>query len=175
MNKLAIPAALLAAFAASAVYAEDKLRARLSGLQEVPVVSTAASGKFEAEIDRTGNAIDYEITYTGMQGAVTQSHVHVGQHSVNGGIVLWICGSANTPGPAGTPVCTSPDGHFAGTWRPENVQTVGTQQIATGELDEVIAAMRAGAAYANVHSNLSPGGEIRGQIRASRHGGKGKD
>jgi hypothetical protein len=40
-----------------------------------------------------------------------------------------------------------------------------SQQLAAGELAEVIAAMRAGAAYANVHTNLSPGGEIRGQIR----------
>ena len=35
-----------------------------------------------------------------------------------------------------------------------------------GELAEVIAAIRAGSAYANVHTSLSPGGEIRGQIRA---------
>ena len=40
-----------------------------------------------------------------------------------------------------------------------------SQQLAAGELAEVIAAIRAGAAYANVHTNLSPGGEIRGQIR----------
>jgi hypothetical protein len=41
------------------------------------------------------------------------------------------------------------------------------QQLTTGDLAEIIAAIRAGAAYANVHTNLSPGGEIRGQIRAS--------
>src|SRR5207249_11246942 len=50
----------------------------------------------------------------------------------------------------------------------ENVQTVATQQFAPGELDEVIAAIRAGVAYVNVHSNLSPGGQIREQIRANR-------
>jgi len=168
MKKLAIATALAALFAAGAASADDKVRARLSGLQEVPVVSTEANGTFEADIGRTGDAIDYEITYTGMQGTVTQSHMHVGQRSVNGGIVLWICGSATNPGPAGTQVCTSPNGHFAGTWRPENVQNVATQQIATGELDEVIAAIRAGAAYVNVHTSLSPGGEIRGQVRANR-------
>jgi hypothetical protein len=173
MKKLSILSALVLAWGVSAAAkADDKVRARLMGFQEVPVVSTEGSGTFEAVINRNGNAIDYEITYTGMQGTVLQSHMHVGQRSVNGGIVLWICGNnittPPTSGPAGTPVCTSPNGHFAGTWRPENVQTVVAQQIATGELDEVIAAIRAGVAYVNVHTNISPGGEIRGQVRANR-------
>jgi hypothetical protein len=38
------------------------------------------------------------------------------------------------------------------------------QQLTAGDLAEVIRAIRAGAAYANVHTDLSPGGEIRGQI-----------
>ena len=44
-----------------------------------------------------------------------------------------------------------------------------TQQLNAGDLAGVIAAMRASAAYANVHTSpLSPGGEIRGQIRRHR-------
>jgi len=174
MKKLAIITAVLAAFPALSASADDKIRAKLMGFQEVPVVSTEASGTFEAVISPNGDAIDYEITYTGMQGTVTQSHVHVGQRSVNGGIVLWVCGTAlnvpgvnNTPGPAGTPTCTSPNGHFAGTWMAANVQTVTAQQLG-GNIEEVITAIRAGAAYANVHTLISPGGEIRGQIRANR-------
>jgi hypothetical protein len=42
------------------------------------------------------------------------------------------------------------------------------QGIAATEIEELLAAMRAGAAYANVHSGVTgngfPGGEIRGQI-----------
>jgi len=174
MQKFAIAAAIGALLVAGTAKADDdkgdKVRAHLMGFQEVPAVSTGASGTFEAVISPKGDAIDYEITYTGVQGTVTQSHMHVGQRSVNGGIVLWICSSATNPAPANatTAVCTSPDGHFAGTWRPENIQTVATQQIKTGELNEVITAIRAGVAYVNVHSNLSPGGEIRGQVRVSR-------
>src|SRR6266702_2783335 len=165
MKRLSIVTALLLASTAGA---DVKIRTTLMGFQEVPAVSTQATATFEAVISPNGDAIDYEITYSGMQGTVTQSHMHVGQPRVNGGIVLWICGTTGTPGPAGTPTCTSPDGHFVGTWRPENVQTVAAQQFAPGELDEVIAAMRAGVAYVNVHSNISTGGEIRGQIHANR-------
>jgi hypothetical protein len=43
--------------------------------------------------------------------------------------------------------------------------SMAPQQLAAGDLAAVIAAIRAGAAYANVHTNVSPGGEIRGQIR----------
>ncbi len=42
------------------------------------------------------------------------------------------------------------------------------QGIEARELTEAIAAIRAGSGYANVHSNVFPGGEIRGQIRASK-------
>jgi hypothetical protein len=40
----------------------------------------------------------------------------------------------------------------------------GAQGVAAGELDELIEALRDGVAYANVHSTLWPGGEIRSQL-----------
>jgi hypothetical protein len=43
-------------------------------------------------------------------------------------------------------------------------------------LSEVIAAIRAGVAYANVHATpLNPGGEIRGQIHDSMESGDRDD
>jgi len=42
------------------------------------------------------------------------------------------------------------------------------QGIAAGEFAEVVQAIRNGAAYANVHSQAFPGGEIRDQVRDFR-------
>jgi hypothetical protein len=44
----------------------------------------------------------------------------------------------------------------------------GGQGIAAGEFAEILNALRAGVAYANVHTAAFGGGEIRGQIRALR-------
>jgi hypothetical protein len=173
MRKLLIVMALFAAVAAPTVVRAEHIQATLSGYEEVPVVSTVATGEFRAMISPDDLFIDYELAYSGLQGTVTQAHIHVAQPSVNGTIVIWLCQTATNIGPAGTPTCTPESGTFAGTITAANVVAPTTtpgqqQQIAAGELAEVIAAMRAGAAYVNVHTNLSPGGEIRGQIRASR-------
>jgi len=49
------------------------------------------------------------------------------------------------------------------------------QQLTAGDLADVIKAIRAGVAYANVHTSVSPGGEIRGQIRALHRDGDDDD
>jgi hypothetical protein len=40
--------------------------------------------------------------------------------------------------------------------------------FAVGNLDDVLIAIAAGKAYGNVHTTVSPGGEIRGQISHDR-------
>jgi hypothetical protein len=148
------------------------LHAHLKGFQEVPSVSTVATGELNARINPGDTSIDYTLTYSGLQGNVTQSHIHIGQRSVNGGIVLWFCQTTTNPGPAGTPTCTNGSGTFSGTFTSANVVAIGGanigQQVSAGEFAKVIAAIRGGVAYANVHTVLSTGGEIRGQIKVVR-------
>jgi hypothetical protein len=147
---------------------DNRLNARLLGINEVPSVSTGASGRLNVTIARDGQSIDYELSFSGLQAAVAQSHIHIARKNVNGGIVLWLCqGTAKPADPAIaalTPACPQ-EGTVTGTLTSANVTPVGTQQIGPNELNEVISLIRAGAAYANVHTALSPGGEIRGQIR----------
>lgn len=147
---------------------DNRLSAKLVGINEVPSVSTVASGRFKATISQDEQSIDYELSFSGLQGVVAQSHIHIARKDVNGGIVLWLCKGTAVPSDpaisALTPVCPQ-QGTVTGTLTAANVTPVATQQIAAQELDEVIAMIRAGAAYANVHTAPSPGGEIRGQIR----------
>jgi len=131
------------------------------GYLEVPALSSGASGSFEARID--DDMLHYRLSYEGLEGTVTQAHIHFGQRSVNGGISIWLCGTAAALGPAGTPTCPQ-SGIVTRTVGAADVVGPAVQGIAAGELDEIVAAIRAGRAYANVHSTIFPGGEIRGQI-----------
>lgn len=150
------------------------VRARLISYEEVPSVSSTGNGTFKARIDKATGEVDYDFSYEDMQGTVLQAHIHFGQRGVNGGISVWLCQSTTNPAPAAvaatTPICASPAGVYSGRITAGSVVGPGgAQQLGAGELAELVAALRAGVAYVNVHTNLSPGGEIRGQIGAGHH------
>ncbi len=146
--------------------------ADLIGYQEVPALSTTARGHFRAWVDTRANTITYKLSYDALEGTVTQSHVHFGQKGVNGGISFFLCTNAGN-GPAGTQACPPPPAEITGVITadqvigpgPTGTPPAGGQGIEPGALDEIVAAIRAGLAYANVHSSKWPGGEIRGQLR----------
>ena len=148
------------------------LRADLHGFEETPLtLSSTGSGEFVARISHDDSSFEYKLSFEDLEGTVTQSHIHLGQRGLSGGISIWLCGTATNPGPAGTPSCGGPDsGEVTGTVSAANVIGPAGQGIAATEFAEVLKAMREGVTYANVHSTLYPGGEIRGQIR-----GRGKD
>jgi len=131
-------------------------------------ISTGASGSFKIEIDENRDVIDYVLSYDGLEGSVTQAHIHFGLENNVGGIVVWLCQTAGTPAPAAvtaaTPLCPA-HGTVSGTIRPAQVLAQTAQGIGAGDFDKVVNAIRAGAAYANVHTSLYAPGEIRGQIR----------
>jgi hypothetical protein len=148
------------------------VREFLIGYEEVPAVSTVATGEFRSRISDDDTQIDYELSYADLEGSVTQAHIHLGQRGVNGGISVWLCGNASAGPPAinpppGTPACPPSPATVTGTLTAANVVGPAGQGIAAGEFAELIRAIRAGKTYANVHSTKFPGGEIRNQI----HGG----
>jgi hypothetical protein len=143
----------------------NQIREKLTGDEEVPVVLTGAEGKFKATI--ASDEIDYELRYEDLEGAITQAHIHIGQRLANGGISVWLCGNPNPPAvnpPAGTQACPPSPATITGTITAANVVGPAGQGIAANEFDELVDAIRDGFTYANVHSSLAPGGEIRGQL-----------
>jgi hypothetical protein len=165
MKKLAVVVAapLLACAASTAIGDDEKYRLRLSGFEEVPALSTTGSARFKAEINRREDAIDYELSYRDLVGAVTQAHVHFGQMGVNGGISFFLCTNLGN-GPAGTQPCPPAPATVSGRITAADVIGPAGQGIAAGELAEIVAAIRAGIAYANVHSAVFPAGEVRAQF-----------
>ena len=171
MKRLSIFIAVMAGLLTTASVARgETVQATLTGYEETPAaVSTAASGEFTATISPDGTSIDYRERYGGLQAPVTQSHIHVGQLAITGSVVIFLCQTSANPDPTGlAPQCPQ-EGIVTGTITSQNVIAGGTasQQLAAGDLAAVITAIRAGAAYANVHTQVSPGGEIRGQLRVT--------
>ena len=149
---------------------------RLSGFDEVPVVITGATGELRVSIDDRNQTIQYVLTYERIEGGkVQQAHIHLGQQhtATANNIVLFLCtnlGNApGSPAPA-TPACPDgPDGTVTGTLTPASVVPRVAQGVGSNDLTAVIQAIREGVAYGNVHTEVSPSGEIRGNFFEGRH------
>ncbi len=136
--------------------------AALSGTNEVPPVTTPASGS--ATLTVNGAQINYTVTVTNLQNAVV-AHIHIAPVGQNGPVRMNLCGTG-----APVPACTSGTGVLA----------TGTNGTTEGGItfDSLLSAMRTGGAYVNVHTDdgQAPpntgagdmaGGEIRGQVVAN--------
>lgn len=161
---LLVSAAAFVVPAGAQVQVGGTVTARLRGFDEVPAISSSGGGRFNATINEEGTAIEWELSYFNVTGQVTQAHIHFAQKGVNGAIVVFLC--SNLPNsPAGTQACPDSPGSVSGTITFENVGGgANSQGIGPLELPALLRAIRAGIAYANVHSDLFPGGEIRGQL-----------
>ena len=181
MRRLVMSIAVIALVSAFAVVLAQggfkKISELLVGYNEVPAVSTTGNGSFNARISNDESRIDWELSYSDLEGAIQQAHIHIGNVGVNGGISVFLCTNLGN-GPAGTQPCPAPPATISGTIVAADVSpnipataAARTQGLNTGEIDELIKAIRAGATYVNVHSTTWPGGEIRSQIDGnSGHG-----
>ena len=155
-----LAAGLLVASLAGASAGKKNVRSdRLTGLQENPDVSSTGTGSFKATIDDDAQTITYELSYSALEGgAALFAHIHFGKRAVNGGVSAFLCGGGDKP------PCPATEGTVTGVIDAADVVGPAAQGIEAGSFDELVAAIRAGHTYANVHSPRWPGGEIRGQI-----------
>ena len=122
----------------------------LSGANEVPARSTAASGFSQVIID--GDRVHYSVEVDDIQN-VTAAHIHTGAQGVNGPVRVTFFPNDLHP----QRLSVSDKTILAeGTFTSSNVSGISYADLLT--------AIRNGTAYVNVHTTLFPGGEIRGQL-----------
>lgn len=176
MRRLVVSIAVIALVSATTVVLAQgfkKISEFLHGYNEVPSVSTTGNGNFNARISNDESQIDWELRYSDLEGAVQQAHIHIGNVGVNGGITVFLCTNLGN-GPAGIQPCPAPPATISGTIVAADVSpnipatlAARNQGLNTGEIDELIGAIRAGATYVNVHSTMWPSGEVRSQINGN--------
>jgi hypothetical protein len=160
-------AAVMLALVGSAMVSADSnrhdMKARLSGFQEVPAISTQGSGSLRLKVNDAGTSIAFELSYANLEGgAATAAHIHFAQPGVNGAPIAWLCGGG------GKPACPAAPAKVTGTIVAADIVDASAQGIAAGQLGEALRAMRAGVTYVNVHTPLFPAGEIRGLIGGNK-------
>jgi hypothetical protein len=137
----------------------------LDGYQEAPLtLSVPGTGTFRADLAVTAESLSYRLSYSDLTGPALFAHIHLGQPAIAGGVIAFLCDSTENALP-GVPDCPGAGGTVTGTIEPDDVIGPAGQGIASGEFDELVAALQADAAYANVHTVVFQPGEIRGQIR----------
>ena len=119
----------------SSFAAGDEVKVVLSGSQEIPPVTTSASGTGTIMVG-PDRSVSGGVTVSGM--AATVAHIHEAAAGANGPIVVPLTKTADS------------------TW----VIPAGTTLT-----DAQYASYKAGLLYFNVHSDAHRGGEIRGQIK----------
>lgn len=125
--------ATLALAAGSAVAGDVKVT--LSGSQEVPAVTTSATGAGTISV-KDDKSVSGSITTKDVVGVA--AHIHIAPAGKNGPPVITLTKTSDN-------VWTVPEGSKLS--------------------DEQYAAFKAGDLYVNVHSATNKGGEIRGQLK----------
>jgi CHRD domain-containing protein len=122
----------------------------LSGAKErpTPVTSTAGGSATFELINST--TVRYTLSVTGITGA-TMAHIHTAVADSAGPVAVTLFSSATPTGPL---TGTLASGSFTST----------DMQLPGVSFDSLLALMRRGRTYVNVHTVLNPGGEIRAQI-----------
>ncbi|HEU4730354.1 MAG TPA: CHRD domain-containing protein [Kofleriaceae bacterium] len=168
-NRIALLSGVAVAIIASAglgyrAYANHRditLRATLRGLNEVPPIATPATATLRATLDESQQMITFTLDFRDLTVNPAAAHIHFGPPGVNGGVMVFFCGGG------GKPACpASTSGTVTGTIVATDVVGPAAQGIAAGDFASVVRAIRTGNAYANMHNERFPTGELRGKVTA---------
>jgi hypothetical protein len=160
---LALAALLVAAVASPVAAQSDQQRAFvavLKGGNEVPAVDTDGFGITALGVNRAETAIGFVLTAFRLENVI-QAHIHCGAEGVNGPVVAFLFGPADPPVTKKVLLSKGVITNADVIPRPDSAECPG----GVADLDGLLAQIRAGNAYVNVHTQAFPAGEIRGQIK----------
>jgi hypothetical protein len=133
---------------------QEKYVAELRASNEVPSNSSTAVGQVVLLVSRDASYAEYSVEASGLTGGIRGGHFHRAATGVNGPVVLsFFFNSDGTENRAPTPGTTDLEANKA-----------IARTITKAQLDIILADLRGGTLYANVHTPANPGGEIRGQM-----------
>src|SRR6266850_1849345 len=140
------------------------ISAHMVGLGEVPPNSSKGVADFHATISSDGTTITYTLKWSDLTTLPLFSHIHFGPTKVNGGVMVFLCGGG------GKPACTqATSGMATGTITAADIVGPAAQGIPpapNGSFADVVRAIRTHNAYANLHTAMFTGGEVRGPVEA---------
>lgn len=169
MRNLPAPAALPAAavlaaaigLAAPAEAAPIVFQTPLSGLEEVPPNASPGTGSATVVFDDVLHQLQVDVAFADLLAPTVAGHIHCcAPPGTNAGIAV---------GFAGFPLGVT-DGVYSQSFDLTDPGAYGTDFLAanggsTSAAESALAAgLFAGLAYVNLHSQMFPGGEIRGQL-----------
>jgi hypothetical protein len=153
LKSLLVTAGLIAFAAAPASAQTFTLTATLHGGNETPApINTGAFGTCTVVVDLTARTASWVVDVFNLPSGVTAGHIHVGAPGTSGPTVV----NFAVPTPA------SNDFRFSGTARDTEFTLRPDQGIRSA--DDMFQAILGGNSYCNVHSQVNPGGEVRGQL-----------
>jgi len=136
----------------------------LNGANENPDVASPGTGTAEVEIDTVLKTMTLDVIFAGLLGNTTASHIHCCTPPTgNAGVATQVPTFAGFPlGVTSGTYSNMFDMSLLSSYNPSFVAAHGG--TADSAFDFLLAGMRAGESYLNIHSSMFPGGEIRGTL-----------
>jgi hypothetical protein len=142
--------------------------ANLDGPSESPPNASPGTGHAEVDFDLTTHFMRVRVTFSGLLGTTTASHIHSATAIPGTGTALV---ATQTPTFVNFPLGVTAgsydmtfDTSLDSTWNPAFVTAHGGT-VAVAEAF-FASSLDAGTAYLNIHTTVVPGGEIRGFLQA---------
>lgn len=141
-------------FSVSIGFADEKnFKADLTGDEEVPSVNTPAKGEAKFSLSDDHKRLSFTLVVRDIENP-TAAHIHLGKIGKSGPVLAILFSGPKK------------EGKFRGNLAQSSI----TEKELTGDLkgksiNSLLALIKSGEAYVNVHTDANPNGEIRGQIK----------